>query len=57
MGCEIANSYFLGKDDDSVLEFSREITTRMLPYRVDTYPITFIGTAAEVLAEHAPKQP
>ena len=49
--------YFRGKDDDSSLKFSREIATRMLGHRIYAAPILFQGTAAEVLAEHALKQP
>ncbi|MDO9575318.1 MAG: radical SAM protein [bacterium] len=52
--CDIWSCYFAEKDDKRVLRLSREITTRLLLHDVGT--VTFIGTAAEVLAEHAPKQ-
>jgi hypothetical protein len=53
MEYSIGNCYF---EEDWVLKLSREITLRLLEHRVDVYPVTFQGTAAEVLAEHAPKQ-
>jgi MoaA/NifB/PqqE/SkfB family radical SAM enzyme len=53
----ISNCYFLGKDDNSVLRLSQEITTRMSRHRFFISPINFQGTGAEVLAEQAPKQP
>jgi MoaA/NifB/PqqE/SkfB family radical SAM enzyme len=52
--CDIWSCYFAEKYDGRVLRLSREIVTRLSLHDVGT--VTFIGTAAEVLAEHATKQ-
>ena len=57
MKYELWGSYFIGKDDDSSFRLSREITIRMLEHRLSSGPISFQGTAAYILAEHAPQQP
>jgi len=57
IGGELWNCYFAEKEGDEVLRLSREITTRLLPHEVSVGHVMFQGTAAEVLADHAPKQP
>jgi hypothetical protein len=52
-----ANCYFVGKGNYSLPKLSREIMTRMVGHRIYADPILFQGTAAEVLAERAPKRP
>jgi len=52
----IWNCYFVEKEGDEVLRLSREITTRLSAHEIGAGKVTFYGTAAEVLAEHAPKQ-
>jgi hypothetical protein len=53
----ISNCYLIEKDGNEVLRLSREITTRMLEHRSGSFPVWFLGTAADVLAKRSPMQP
>jgi MoaA/NifB/PqqE/SkfB family radical SAM enzyme len=57
LGGEMWNCYFVEKDGDEVLRLSREITTRLSAHEVSVGHVMFQGTAVEILAERAPKQP
>jgi len=55
--CISSNCYFRGEGHYSVSKLSQEIITRMAGHRIYADPILFQGTAAEILAKDAPKQP
>jgi hypothetical protein len=57
IGGEMWNCYFVEKEGDEVLRLSREITTRLSAHEVSVGGVMFQGTATEILAERAPKQP
>jgi len=53
---EVNNCYFVEEDGDDVLRRCREIASRLLPHEANVDNVGFCGTAAEILAERAPKQ-
>ncbi len=53
---DLMNCYFVEKDGGDIRSRSREIISRLLPHEVFTGTIVFNGTAAEVLAERAPRR-
>lgn len=44
-------------EEDHIQKLNREIIARMPTYKIDAGTVTFMGTAAEVLAERVKKQP
>lgn len=53
----VCNCYFVEREGNAVVRRSREISARLSEYEMNLQAVNFTGTAAEVLAQHAPKQP